>query len=64
MPMRGVYPRVTIARLLPNVRMDVLHPVTGLARQSTDRKALNEAKAGGMNHDVHTCHCTMRPPLT
>jgi hypothetical protein len=25
---------------------------TGLARQSTDRKALYEAKAGGMNHDV------------
>jgi hypothetical protein len=33
---------------------------TGLARQSTDRKALYEAKAGGMNHEVYTSHCTMR----
>jgi hypothetical protein len=33
---------------------------TGLARQSTDRKALYEAKAGGMNHDVCISHCTMR----
>jgi 3'-phosphoadenosine 5'-phosphosulfate sulfotransferase (PAPS reductase)/FAD synthetase len=33
---------------------------TGLARQSKDRKALHEAKAGGMNHEVYTSHCTMR----
>jgi hypothetical protein len=29
---------------------------TGLARQSTDRKALYEAKAGSMNHDVYMGH--------
>jgi hypothetical protein len=33
---------------------------TGLARQSTTRKALYEAKAGGMNHDAYTSHSTMR----
>jgi hypothetical protein len=33
---------------------------TGLARQSISRKALYEAKAGGMNHDAYTSHCTMR----
>jgi hypothetical protein len=32
---------------------------TVLARQSTDRKPLYEAKAGGMNHGVYTSHCTM-----
>jgi hypothetical protein len=26
---------------------------TGLARHGIDRKALYEAKAGGMNHDIH-----------
>jgi hypothetical protein len=29
---------------------------TGLTRQSTCRKALYEANAGGMNHDVYTSH--------
>jgi hypothetical protein len=33
---------------------------TGLARQSTDRKALYKAKAGALNHDVYTSHCTLR----
>ncbi len=33
---------------------------TGLARQSIDCKAQYEAKAGGMNHDVNTSHCTKR----
>jgi hypothetical protein len=30
---------------------------TGLARQSIDRKAQYEAKAGGMNHDACTAQC-------
>jgi hypothetical protein len=38
--------------------MDGWMDYTGLARQS--RKALYEAKAGGMNHDAYTSHCTMR----
>jgi hypothetical protein len=33
---------------------------TGLSRQSTRRKAQYDAKAGGMNHDADTSHCTMR----
>jgi hypothetical protein len=40
--------------------MDGWMDYTGLARQSTDRKALYEAKAGGMTHNVYTSHCTMR----
>ncbi len=32
--------------------MDGWMDYTGLARQCTDRKALYEARAGGMNHDV------------
>jgi hypothetical protein len=42
------------------MHMDGCMYYTGLARQNTSRKALYEAKAGGMNHDAHTSHCTMR----
>jgi hypothetical protein len=48
------------AAFYAHVWMDGWVYYTGLARQSTDRKALYEAKAGGMNHDVYTSHCTMR----
>jgi hypothetical protein len=39
--------------------MDAFHPVTGPARQSIELKAQYDSNAGGTNHDVCTCHCTL-----